>query len=173
MTDSGTEPTTRKLGFGMLIAGWLLFMLLAAMYFENSLQRLFNPNQQPEIRQLAQQVEVELRPNRNNHYVVTATINQQPVVLMLDTGATVVALPEAVAERLGLRKGDSYWTQTANGRSRAYSTRIDQLAIGPIQLRDIDASISPGLQGDMGLLGMSALKQLSFRQEGELLILQQ
>ncbi|HSJ49577.1 MAG TPA: retroviral-like aspartic protease family protein, partial [Gammaproteobacteria bacterium] len=54
-----------------------------------------------------------------------------------------------------------------------HATRLDELRIGDIVLRDVRASINPAVD-DIGiLLGMSVLKQLEFTQRGDILILRQ
>jgi aspartyl protease family protein len=90
---------------------------------------------------------------------------------MLDTGATNVAVPQAVANKVGLRKGRAVQVNTANGIATAYTTVIDQLNLGEIQLFDVKASIVPGMQGNQILLGMNVLKQVEFRQLGDQLTL--
>jgi aspartyl protease family protein len=92
---------------------------------------------------------------------------------MLDTGATGVAVPAPVAERLGLARGQRYRAQTANGVAVGYATRLDSVSVGEIELRDVQAGITPGLQMDQVLLGMSFLKHIEFTQRGDRLILRQ
>lgn len=59
--------------------------------------------------------------------------------------------------------------QTANGNSIGYLTRLDSVALGPIELQGVQASINPGMNTDEVLLGMSFLKQVDFSQEGDTL----
>ena len=79
----------------------------------------------------------------------------------------------AVAERLGLRRGRAFSTQTANGISTSYAARLQQVSVGDITLQDVSAGITPGLQTDQVLLGMSFLKHIEFTQRGDTLILRQ
>ena len=51
--------------------------------------------------------------------------------------------------------------------------RIVRLRQGDIALRDVRASITPGLLMDEVLLGMSFLKHIEFTQRGDTLILRQ
>ena len=48
-----------------------------------------------------------------------------------------------------------------------------RLQLGDIQLREVAALITPGMEGHEVLLGMSALKQLEFTQKGGTLVLRQ
>jgi aspartyl protease family protein len=92
---------------------------------------------------------------------------------MLDTGATNVAVPEALAQKIGLRRGPSQQILTANGIATAYATEIQSLHIGSIELNNVKASVTPSMQGESILLGMSALKRIDFSQSGDLLTLTQ
>ena len=92
---------------------------------------------------------------------------------MLDTGATGVAIPEAVAVYLGLRRGRPFPTQTANGIATSYAAKLDSVSVGAIELQDVPAAITPGLQTQEILLGMSFLKHIEFTQRGDTLILRQ
>jgi aspartyl protease family protein len=92
---------------------------------------------------------------------------------MLDTGATGVALPSKIADRLGIRRGRAFPTQTANGVSTSYAATLDSVSVGGITLTDVRAGITPGLNTDQVLLGMSFLKHIEFTQRGNTLILRQ
>lgn len=117
--------------------------------------------------------EVSLQRNKYGHYVTSGKINGHEVVFMLDTGATGVAIPAAIAARLNIKRGQRYMTQTANGTAPAYATRLDTVSVGDIEFTNIAAGISPGLQSEQILLGMSFLKHIEFSQRGDTLILRQ
>jgi len=169
---SATEQ--KRIGIGMLVMAWLVFMGLLGFYFQDVLDDQRNPNQQIVTDYHAGGVrEVVLQRNKFGHYVTAGTINGERVVFMLDTGATGVAIPEATAERLGLKRGRSYATQTANGIGKAYATELERISVGDISLTNIPAAIAPGLQTDEILLGMSFLKHIEFAQRGDSLILRQ
>lgn len=160
----------------MFAGAWLAALVLVALFFDDELderyQAAYNPNQTPQTSgSLTSGVEVRLKRNRFGHYVTTGTINNQPVTFLLDTGATVVSVPAHIANNLGLIKGQRGQSRTANGVVQVWSTNIDQLAIGNLQMRNVPGSINPGIQDNEVLLGMSALQQVSFQQQGEWLIL--
>lgn len=163
----------RRLGKVMMFLAWGAGILLATRYFGAWEDRQHNPNTQPESVHGAGYVEVRLLGNRAGHYVVDGRINGQPVTFMLDTGATQVAIPQALARRLGLPRGAPITLNTANGRSDGWRTRLSQLELGDIRLNDVSALVAPGMDGDEVLLGMSALKQLDFTQQGGTLVLRQ
>lgn len=157
----------------MLVLAWLVGLALAANWFAGVEERQHNPNMQPESVRTDTAIEVRLDSNRQGHYLVGGQINGADVTFLLDTGATFVAIPADVAGDLGLKRGRPVMVNTANGLTESYSTRIDSLVLGDIRLHDVAAGIVPGMQGDEILLGMSALRQLDFSQQGGQLILRQ
>ncbi len=161
------------MGKGMIVIAWLIAIALLSWYFAGQEESWLNPNQQVESRVKNGVTEITLKRNRSGHYIASGTINQQPVTFMLDTGATLVAIPAHLQEKLNLERGRSFPIRTANGQSRAWATRIDQLELGGIEQRDVRGGITPGLEGDQILLGMSFLSDLEWIQRGETLILRQ
>ena len=162
------------MGLVMQALAWVVFLALGVAYFSGLLERQYNPNPSVSTAETAGGArEVVLKRNRYGHYVASGAINGQPVTFMLDTGATGVAVPAPVAERLGLARGQRYRAQTANGVAVGYATRLDSVSVGEIELRDVQAGITPGLQMDQVLLGMSFLKHIEFTQRGDKLILRQ
>jgi len=143
------------------------------MFFGNWQEKQYNPNQRISGSIDDQSRVIELKRNRSGHYVATGAINDKPIVFLLDTGATTVAVPEALAREIGLQRGQAVSVMTANGIARAYTTEIQSLELGKITLENVRAAITPGMQGTQVLLGMSALKQLDFNQSGDVLTLTQ
>lgn len=168
------ERETRAIGRGMLYLFWLMVLGILTWGGGKWLDAQHNPNSDPQSR-VAQGVrEVVLKRNRYGHYVSSGEINGRPVVMMLDTGATDVAVPERIASELGLEKLAPVRVSTANGYADAWLTRIVELRIGNIVITDVRASINPGMNHDEGvLLGMSALKNIEFTQKGDTLLLRQ
>lgn len=172
MTEQHRE--TKRMGRGMQVLAWVALMALLTLYFGDVLERQHNPNR--ELRSAVSDDgvrEVQLRRNRMGHYLSPGTINGQEVLFLLDTGATGVAIPADLAERLSLPRGRSMVTNTANGPTRSYQTRLDEVGIGDIRLNNVQASITPGLRMREVLLGMSFLKYIEFTQRGNTLTLRQ
>jgi aspartyl protease family protein len=159
------------MGKWMLILAWVAGLGLLVLVFDEQLEEQFNPNRQPLSSTSQGVIEVQLKQNRNGHYVSNGLVNSQPVVFLLDTGATNVSVPLHLANSLNLVGGVTYPVQTANGIVQVTQTTIAQLSIGDIQLYNVQANINPADQSDEILLGMSALRQLEFTQKGEWLIL--
>lgn len=154
-----------------MFLAWGLAIAMLVWFFEDKLQQQFNPNAQVTSRINNGKVTVRLEQNRMGHYVARGEVNGKPVTFLLDTGATLVAVPESLAQKLGLRKGRQGISQTANGRAITYRTEIDRLELGEIELVNVAASITPGMDGDVILLGMSALKEFELIQKGDTLTL--
>ena len=106
--------------------------------------------------------------------LASGLINGYPVIFLLDTGATDVAIPEALADRLRLQRRRGGVSQTANGPVAVWQTVLDEVGLGSIRLNRIRASILPSMPADSPvLLGMSFLKQLEFTQKDRQLFLRQ
>lgn len=158
----------------MIGLAWILFLGLLTAWFSGWLDRQDNPNQTVTGSvDGSGQRQVVLRQNRGGHYVATGFINGSAVRFLLDTGATTVSVPSALAERLGLEQGPPARVSTANGVIITYSTRIAEVALGNIRVRDVRAHINPRMPGEDVLLGMSFLRQVEFTQRGDELTLRQ
>ncbi|MEE4278697.1 MAG: TIGR02281 family clan AA aspartic protease [Halieaceae bacterium] len=168
------DKEQRRFGTGMQILAWISLLALLTLYFGDVLDRQRNPNRDVATAVGANGVrEVQLRRNRMGHYVSSGTINGEPVVFLLDTGATGVAIPAPLAQQLRLPRGRPFITNTANGQTRSYQTRLGEVAIGDIRLSNVEAAITPGLSMNEVLLGMSFLKYIEFTQRGNTLTLRQ
>lgn len=156
----------------MMVISMLIGLGLLTHFFQGVIDTQKNPNQKIHTAQTSDKhIDVTLKRNRSGHYVGTGIINGQKAVFLLDTGATYVAIPEHLAKKLALTKGQKIQISTANGRSTGYQTIIKSLSIGQIHLYNIRAIITPNLEEI--LLGMSVLKQLEFTQRGNILTIRQ
>ena len=171
--NSIMNKSPQQLGKGMIYVAWLLLLGLLFMFFNYMSEKQYNPNQNVTSNNNNGIREIILQSNRYGHYVSNGNINDQPVVFLLDTGATRVSIPESVANRLNLTKGRPLETNTANGIITTYNATLDKVAIGAIELKSVRASINPHMLGDEILLGMSFLKHLEWNQRGNTLILRQ
>jgi aspartyl protease family protein len=168
------QPSASNFGKYFVWIAWLLALVLLAFVFDDLLTKQWNPNQQPEVYLSSDgNAEVHLKQNRHGHYITQGGINGVEVTFLLDTGATQVSIPEPIARKLNLTSNDSYRVQTANGSVIVYQTNIEELRIGNIFLYNVAANINPAMQSNEILLGMSALKQVEFRQTGKQLILRE
>jgi aspartyl protease family protein len=106
--------------------------------------------------------EVVLARAGNGHFYVDAEINGASVRMLADTGASLVALGEDVAESIGLSPDNLDYesaVETANGPAAAAFVTLDEVRVGGIVRRDVRAVVTRGLSG--ALLGMSFFNTLS------------
>jgi aspartyl protease family protein len=120
---------------------------------------------------LGQRIEpmVVLQADGRGHYGAEAIINGRSVAAMVDTGATTVALNRSDADRLGLsyRQGRMIKMRTASGETDAYLITLDQVQLGPILLRNVEATVSVLADSPpYALLGMSFLRRLDMATDG-------
>ena len=161
-----------KTGQGMMTVGVVLGMVFLTFFFGGVKENRRNPNSDPTSNIHSESIEVPLKRNRQGHYMLIGQINGEDVEFLLDTGATDVVVPESTARKLGLLYGIRGRAMTANGPVTIYQTRINELHLGKIRLTNIDASINPNMEGAI-LLGMSALGQIEFSQQADILTLKQ
>ena len=174
MQSNEADKQQKKMGSVMIMAMWILLMLLLGYMFNYILDRQHNPNQSLQtLNPTTGVTELELKRNHYGHYVSSGQINGYPVTFMLDTGATDVSVPAAIAHKIGLHQGRELVYQTANGNARVYATEIAEVALGDIKLNNIRATINPNIKDNDVLLGMSFLKHLEFTQRGNILTLKQ
>ena len=172
--DNSEHQQQKKLGATMMALMWLGIFAFLAIFFSEVLDRQNNPNQAIQTAIINGNVkELTLERNHYGHYVANGKINSQPVVFMLDTGATDVSIPSEIAQKLNLLKGPSATYQTANGPVVVALTKLDSISLGEIKLHDVRATINPGYHSNEILLGMSFLKHLEFSQRGNTLTLRQ
>jgi len=99
----------------------------------------------------------------DGHYWADATVNGQTVRVLVDTGASEVALTQTDAMRLGISPGSlnySLQVTTANGQTRAAPVKLSYVSVAGAQVQNVDALvIENGLQ--TSLLGMTYLGRLS------------
>ena len=113
-----------------------------------------------------------LAADDRGHFFADGSVNGVGVRFVVDTGATVVALPAADAKRLGInyRGGQRGSIRTANGPTESFRVKLDAVRVGSIELSNVDAVvIEKGL--DVALLGMTFLSRVEMRNEGQTMTL--
>jgi len=96
--------------------------------------------------------------------VVAAGVSYvQTVHVLVDTGASFVALTFEDAERAGIYVTEAdfkYKSRTANGFARIALVDIDRISIDHIEVRNVRASVHQAGMLHVTLLGMSFLSKL-------------
>jgi len=162
-----------RTGTMMTVAAWLIFLAILFSIFNYSTSQRNNPNQNVVTAVSGYKKEITLLRNAYGHYVANGTINNHEVVFLLDTGATEIAIPEHLANKIGLNRGRDFIVKTANGNVRAYRTHLDNAAIGDIIRYDLNATILTNMTGNEILLGMNFLKHFEITQKGKTLTIRQ
>lgn len=117
---------------------------------------------------------VALRTGTGRHFRAVAEMNGERVQVLVDTGASDVALTKEDARRIGIDPATLSYTipyRTANGTSFGAPVRIGSIKIGDIVVDDVQGHVAAGELGQ-SLLGMSFLRRLSsFEVRGDGMIL--
>jgi aspartyl protease family protein len=113
--------------------------------------------------QIGQTGEVIVNRRLGGEFVVPGKVDGVRVAFLFDTGASTVVLRDQDARRVGVDPGALDFdvsVVTANGAAMAAPTRIAELAVGPIVMRNVSALVvRPGALSE-SLLGMSFLERL-------------
>lgn len=115
---------------------------------------------------------VTLVADSRGHFIGEGTVNGVGVRFLVDTGATMVSLSAADAQRLGLdyRGGKPSVAITANGRAKAWQVKLNTVRLGPIELHNVDAIVLE-TGSEIALLGMSFLNRVEMSRDGESMVL--
>jgi aspartyl protease family protein len=109
----------------------------------------------------------------SGHFVASARIKDKAVDMIVDTGASTIVLRNEDAKKLGINMRSLRYTvpvQTANGSSYAARVELDNVFIGKVGLKGVEALIAKPGSLHQSLLGMSFLSRLrSYEFAGEYL----
>jgi len=113
---------------------------------------------------------VTLYPDRGGHFFVDGLVNGANIRFMVDTGATVVAMSSAVANRIGIdyrKHGRPGMASTPAGYVSTYNITLGTVQVGGITLHNVAGSVIEGSHPREALLGMSFLGHLDMKRDGE------
>jgi aspartyl protease family protein len=105
---------------------------------------------------------IEIRRSADGHYHWPGTLDGEPVDFLVDTGASGVAIPASLAERLRLAPGEMVRSSTAGGSVTGRLVRADLALQGGVRAERLPMVALPGL--DQPLLGMDVLGRLHWQQ---------
>lgn len=103
---------------------------------------------------------VTVRSDASGHFRVEGSVDGRRIDFMVDTGATMVALRERDAAKLGIFPRPSDYTartSTANGVIKVAPVRLSSLEVNGIRIYDVTAAVLPDEALSTNLLGMSFL----------------
>lgn len=156
----------------VVVVAFLAILAAMSWGFELLLEQRDHPNRNIEANATGSG-DVVLQANPAGQYIAPGEINGAEVTFLIDTGATHVAVPEHVAERIGLERGGEIRVETAGGHTTAARTVLDHVVLGGIDRHGVRGSINPSMSGEYVLLGMTFLRHLELQQEGETLVLRE
>jgi len=117
--------------------------------------------------------QIVLTAGSGGHFVTDGSINGRVARFVVDTGATMVAMGEADAQRFGLKykDGPRGMVSTANGQVVVYRTSLDVVRVGDVQVYNVEAVVVPAPM-DMILLGNSFLTRFQMHRENDRMTLE-
>ncbi len=105
---------------------------------------------------------VVIHAGDHGHFVVEAVVDGTAIKFLVDTGASDVILTPRDAAKLGFdlsKLSFSRIYRTANGQVSGAPVRLGRIAIGPVIIENVGASVN-GAEMKRSLLGMSFLNRL-------------
>lgn len=114
-----------------------------------------------------------LSASSGGHFVTQGQINGRAVQLVVDTGATMVSLSVAEAERVGLKyqTGQAVQMSTANGVIPGWRLKLASMRVGDVTVYDVDAIVSSGAMPYV-LLGNSFLARFQMTRTNDQMVLE-
>ena len=106
---------------------------------------------------------VVIERDGRGHFAVDGVVDGRRVGFMVDTGASVIALTQRDAGRLGYHPAVRDYVaevRTANGSVRAARVKLDMVEVGGVMVRNVDAIVMPEEALSENLLGLSFLSRL-------------
>ncbi len=119
---------------------------------------------------------VTLSRGKGGHFWTDARVDGRRLELVVDTGASTIALRASDAARLGIHPAARDYTvnvATANGITRAALVQLRMVEVGDIVVRNIPALVHGDEALGVNLLGMTFLSKLRWTHERGKLVLEQ
>jgi aspartyl protease family protein len=118
---------------------------------------------------------VRIQMSADGHFWARVKINGYSKRMLVDSGATLTAINPETARDAGVEVGTGGFPvviTTANGSIAAQRARVERVAVGSLETRNLSVVVSPAF-GNVDVLGMNFLSRLgSWRVEGKTLILE-
>lgn len=121
-----------------------------------------------------ERAEVRIARGVGAHYFTPGRINNQPVNFLVDTGATSVSMNSLIAQKLRIdyTKGVPVRMSTASGVAQGYRVLLSSVAVGTVQVNNVEAVVTEGAYPTEILLGNSYLAQVEMKIDAGVLVLQ-
>jgi aspartyl protease family protein len=119
--------------------------------------------------------EVRIRKRLDGHFTANVKVNGKSISMIVDTGASTIVLRPEDAKKAGIDVSALTYRVpviTANGRTVAARVRLDEVSVGPLDRKKVDALVAQPGALTQSLLGMSFLSRLrSYEFSGDFLTL--
>ena len=112
--------------------------------------------------------QIVMSAGSGGHFSTAGSINGKSVQFLVDTGATLVAMGQGDAERIGLdyKKGQRGMANTANGQVPVYKVSLNVVRVGDVDVYNVDAVVMPATMEHV-LLGNSFLSRFQMKREND------
>jgi aspartyl protease family protein len=116
---------------------------------------------------------VSMSSDSRGHFLANGQINGRGTRFMVDTGATLIAMGEDEAQRLGIayKDGQKIGIRTANGNTYGYLIKLNSVRIGDVEVFNVEAAVQPSPMPYV-LLGNSYLTRFQMKRENDTLTLE-
>ncbi len=116
---------------------------------------------------------IVLTSSGGGHFVTLGQINGRSAEMVVDTGATSLAMSALQAERLGVefKNGQPVQMSTANGVIPGWRLKLAAVKVGDVTVREVDAVVSSGSMPYV-LLGNSFLTRFQMTRTNDQLVLE-
>lgn len=106
----------------------------------------------------------------DGHFWLRASINGVNADFMVDSGATVTAMSDALARKTNVElDGRKILLETANGQIEARTGNVAEFRIGDFQVDDLDVVVGDNF-GDVNVVGMNFLDSFaSWKVQGDVM----
>jgi aspartyl protease family protein len=116
---------------------------------------------------------VVLTVGSGGHFSTQGQINGKSVQMVVDTGASVIAMSMADAQRMGVdyQSGQMVPMSTANGVIPAWRVKLASVRVGDVLVYDVDSVVTSGSMPYV-LLGNSFLSRFQMTRSNDQMVLQ-
>ena len=165
---SGRRSVASSMRWGTLgiLAFWLVVM--GALYL------VMDQVRKPPAAVEASDGTLVIPRGRDGHFRVAGNVNGQPVMFMVDTGASLVVVTEPLAQRAGLEGGRPMQFRTANGVRQGRVVTAQSVAVRSFVVSGL--SVGVGYSGDSvedALLGQNFLQHFDVQLLRDRMVLRQ
>lgn len=119
---------------------------------------------------------ISLPRGAGGHFYTDGLVDGRRIEFIVDTGASMIALREGDAARLGIHPSERDYNlrmQTANGIVLAAPVDLNRVELGDLMVRNVRAIVLPDQALAQNLLGMTFLSQVRWQYQGARLVLEQ